>query len=370
MKMAEGSSQMVRHRILIMVLLTWVPLLLLSALQGLAWTGKAALPFVADIEIQVKLLVALPLLILAETKVDARLPRIANTFLDVGLVDDRSRPEFDAAVASATRLRDSASGELLLLLAVYFIGFGVFWLSRIAPTLTNWYFVPDGSRPGLSYAGWWALCVSLPLFQFVVLRWYYRLFIWARFLRQVSRINLKLTPTHPDGTGGLRFLSMSTRTFSVVMLAQGASLAAMMANRIFYEGAGLLDFKVELLGTVALMIFAIIGPLLVFYPKLCNLKREGTFALGDLGQRYSVGFDRKWKHHGLTSETCLLGNPDIQSLADLRNSYLIVANIKPVPFGRENIVHLTVLTLLPVAPLTLTMLSVEQLLDRMLKVIF
>ncbi len=229
--LADDLLHLVQRRILIMVLVTWVPLLLLSVVDGLTWTGKVAQPFLADFEIHVKLLVALPLLILAEPKVHERLLKIVNTFLENGLVEASSRPQFDAAIATATRLRNSVPAEFMLLAFVYLVGFGVFWFNRTEPEITNWYFAPENGGSGLSYAGWWALCVTLPLFQFVLVRWYFRLFIWARFLWQVSRIDLQLQPAHPDGTGGLRFLSMSTRAFSVVMLAQGAALSAMMANR-------------------------------------------------------------------------------------------------------------------------------------------
>jgi hypothetical protein len=310
------------------------------------------------------------LLILAEPKVHGTLPRFVKAFVENGLVEASARRQFDAAIASATRLRDSIPAELILLVFVYLVGFGVFWFTRTAPEITNWYFAPGNDGTRLSYAGWWALCVSLPLFQFVLLRWYFRLFVWARFLWQVSRIDLQLQPAHPDGTGGLRFLSMSTRAFSMVMLAQGAALSAMMANRIFHEGARLLDFKVELIGTVALMIFAIIGPLLVFYPKLRKTKIDGQFNFGELGQRYAVDFDQKWMRSKPNPRDALIGSADIQSLADLRNDYLIVSGLKLTPFGAESIIHLAVMTLLPVAPLLLTILSVEQLLDRMLKVIF
>ena len=44
--------------------------------------------------------------------------------------------------------------------------------------------------------------VSVPLFQFILLRWYFRIFIWARFLWQVSRIDLAYAPAHPDRLGG------------------------------------------------------------------------------------------------------------------------------------------------------------------------
>ena len=56
-------------------------------------------------------------------------------------------------------------------------------------------------------AGWWAGLVAMPVLQFLFLRWFFRFFIWARFLWQVSRMDLDLEPTHPDGTAGLHFLA-------------------------------------------------------------------------------------------------------------------------------------------------------------------
>ena len=117
-----------------------------------------------------------------------------------------------------------------------------------------------------SLAGWWLGCVSLPMFQFLLLRWYFRLFIWARFLWQVSRIELSLMPMHPDRCGGLSFLAMVSQAFAPVLVAQGVVLAGMMANRIFFAGAKLPEFKLEIIGLVAVMVFAILGPMLVFRP--------------------------------------------------------------------------------------------------------
>jgi hypothetical protein len=41
-----------------------------------------------------------------------------------------------------------------------------------------------------------------------------------------------------------------------------------------------------------------------------------------------------------------------------------------VPFTRQTVVQLAVLTLAPVGPLLLTMMPLEQLLERMLKIVF
>jgi hypothetical protein len=219
----------------------------------------------------------------------------------------------------------------------------------------------------LSRAGWWAACVSLPVAQFLLVRWYFRLFIWGRFLWQVSRLQLNLVPTHPDGVAGLHFLSMSRRAYTQVLLAQGAVLSGMIANRIFFAGANLMSFKVELIGTVAVMVLAILGPLLAFSPLLRTVSRQGLERFGRLGQQYAVDFDAKWLRGGTPEREQLVGTADIQSLADLRNSFLVVRDVESVPFTTKNVLSMAVTTLLPVAPLLLTMFSVEQLLERMLK---
>ena len=98
--------------------------------------------------------------------------------------------------------------------------------------------VRDADRRGLklSLAGMWYGYVSLPLFQFLLMRWYFRLFIWARFLWQVSRIDLSLVPTHPDRVGGLGFLSNTVYAFTPLAVAHGALLAGLIANRISTSG--------------------------------------------------------------------------------------------------------------------------------------
>ncbi len=84
---------------------------------------------------------------------------------------------------------------------VYVVGVGFIWRTQVALDVASWYGVPVDGKLQPSLAGWWLGCVSLPLFQFLLLRWYFRLFIWARFLWQVSRIELKL---RADASGPLR----------------------------------------------------------------------------------------------------------------------------------------------------------------------
>ena len=217
--------------------------------------------------------------------------------------------------------------------------------------------------------GGWAF-VSLPLFQFLLLRWYFRLFIWARFLWQVSRIDLQFVPTHPDRAGGLGFLGAVPYAFSPVLLAQGAMLCGTIANKIFYTGSALPKFHVELIGLVALMLFAILGPMLVFAPKLAAAKRAGLREYGTLAQRYVREFDGKWLRGGAPAGEPLIGTADIQSLADLAIASRRLVACDGCRSPLQTVLQLAVTTLLPVVPLMLTMISLEELLERLLKIVF
>jgi hypothetical protein len=64
--------------------------------------------------------------------------------------------------------------------------------------------------------------------------WYFRIFSWTRFLWQVSRIELRLLPTHPDRCGGLGFLMFVRFAFAPLLLAQGVQLAGVIAEQIFF----------------------------------------------------------------------------------------------------------------------------------------
>lgn len=121
----------------------------------------------------------------------------------------------------------------------------------------------------------WFGYVSLPMFQFLLLRWYFRLFIWTRFLWQVSRIELSRVPTHPDRLGGLGIISGRVYAFALLAVAHGALLAGNLANRIFYLGATLPEFKLEIAVMVLLLLCVVLGPLLVFTPQLAQAKRTG-----------------------------------------------------------------------------------------------
>jgi hypothetical protein len=368
-RLSGDTLELLRRRVVAACVIGWLPLLALTAWEGTAWHGAVRLPFLLDIDLHVRLLVAVPLLVLAELVVHMRMRPVVRQFLDRELIPDHSRPRFEAAIASAIRLRNSVAAEVLMIAIVYGVGVFFLWRRFIALDVGSWYGTLADGRLQPSLAGWWYGCVSLPVAQFLLLRWYFRIFVWARLLFQVSRIDLALVATHPDHVGGLGFLGNTVYAFTPLLLAQGALVSGMIANRIFYAGASLPQFRLDLVGVVVLVVFMVVGPLVVFAPTLERAKRVALREYGTLAQGYVRGFDRKWLRGGAGDEA-FLGSADIQSLADLGNSFDIIREMRLIPFSYRNLVQLAAITLLPVLPLTLTMFSLEELVQRMLKVAF
>jgi hypothetical protein len=295
---------------------------------------------------------------------------VVKEFLERHLIPESAMTRFDAAIASLFRLRNSLLAELLLLALVYGVGILIVWRHYVAIDAATWYATSSTEGSKLSLAGLWYGYLSLPIFQFLLLRWYFRIIVWTRFLWQVSRIDLSLVPTHPDRVGGLGFLSETVYAFIPLLIAHGALLAGLLGDRIYHLEAKLPDFMIEIVVLVIFLMCVVLGPLLVFAPQLAEVKRSGLREYGTLAQRYVREFDAKWQRGGAPADELLIGSGDIQSLADLSNSFEVVRTMRIAAFTKETILQLAVATLAPIAPLLLTMMPLEELLKKLLGILF
>ena len=368
--LSGDTLELLHRRILFISLFAWLPLLLLSVIGGHALGGTIKIPFLYDIEAHIRFLIALPILVAAEPIVHTRIRPAVKSFVERRIIAPEDMPKFQAAIDSAVRLRNSVIVEVALVVLVYTLGLWFWRSNHVATGAVSWYATPDGSRMHLTLAGYWYAFVSIPIFQFILLRWYFRFFIWFRFLWRISRLNLRLIATHPDRAAGLGFLGHSTYAFGPILFAQGALLAGLFASRIFHYGQNLIAFKMEAAGFVIFFVAAVLSPLIVFTPRLAEAKRRGQRQYGSLGSRYVQGFEEKWIEGGAPQDEELIGSGDIQSLADLGNSYAIVSEMRVVPFGLKDVARLAAATAAPLLPLGLTIFSLEELVTRLIKILF
>ena len=290
---------------------------------------------------------------------------VVAQFVGRKLVPAAALDRFRAAIANAMRWRNSILAELVILAIVFPVGFYLRAESFALQTST-WYATVGAEGSALTMPGYWFTWVSNPILQFLLLRWFYRLLIWARLLAQVARIDLDLIPTHPDRNCGLGFLGQSGYAFSPLLAAFSSLVAGLVASRIFHEGASLTDFKLEIVAMVAIGMFLVLAPLTVFAPQILAAKRGGLREYGAFAAEYMRDFDRRWLRSADRDGEALLGTGDIQSLADLGNAFTVIREVKAVPFNRDMLFQLIWATLVPFVPLVFTLFPLEELLDRLI----
>jgi hypothetical protein len=91
---------------------------------------------------------------------------------------------------------------------------------------------------------------------------------------------------------------------------------------------------------------------------------------GILSSHYVDDFRRKWVQHGSSETEPLLGTSDLQSLADLGNSFKTVSEIRLVPFGKDAVIRVGLFLILPLVPLTLTIVPFRQIVELLIKLAF
>lgn len=349
--------------VLKVILFAWLPLVVLAGVDGVL-VGGATLPLLHDLSAHTRFLVAVPLLVLADLPIGARLDRCTAQFIAADLVREDDRALFAGILVAARRARDSRVAAAVVLAAAYLTTAGVVSFGE-GGVEDTWQV--RGVTRGFTLAGGWYALVSLPLFHFVLVRWVHRLFVWGRFLRQVSRLELQLTAAHPDRAGGLGFLGDGLLPFVIPVFAVSAAIASAIATRILFAGATLEQYHSSYVAALVLALLCVVGPLFVVAPTLLRLKLRGLLQYGVLGSRYARRFEAKWLEPGELGDEPLLGTPDIQSLADLAACHAVVRGIRLVPFEPRDILVLALLGALPALPLAATTSVVREFLQRALR---
>jgi hypothetical protein len=367
--LAPAEVSRLGRRALVLAGLCWLPLLGLSLFEGVASGDRVHLPFLRDLAAYARFLLGVTLLVLADVAVAPRLRTVLLQFPRAGLLARDAEPEFRAAITAARRLLDSVAVEVCLL-ALSYVGTWFAVQRQLENGRSTWHAIESATGESLSLAGWWYALVSVPLFQFLFLRWIFRGFVWSRLLARISRLDLHLVASHPDRAAGLGFLSVGQASFAVLVLAASASLSAVLADELLYHGAALESFYPTIAGFLALSIVLVLAPLLSFAPRLAALKRAALLDYGALSSRHDTAFHRKWLSSPPEAEAeALLGNEDPSSLADLATGYERAKALRPIPVDLSTIAPLVLAALLPMVPLIATKVPLREILKGLMRVV-
>ncbi len=364
----QANSSRTIRRAFFSILITWVPLLILSTLQGYARGHLVPVPFLRDFAVHTRFLLAVPILLLADTILGLHLARAASHFVESGLVTEEDFGRFEAAVDKGQKWRDATMPEIILIFLAYGIT-AINLTSTAGLHISTWYALRTDAGVSLTWSGWWFVLFCVPLMQFLFLRWIWLLFLWARFLSRMNSLNLQLIPTHPDEAGGLAFVGGAQRFFGIILFAYSAAAAGVLANGIIYDGLLLKHFAPVIGAYAVISICIVLMPLLIFSRRLLETKRRGLYQYGTLATEYTSSFHHKWILDQRVADETLLGTADIQSLADLGNSYSFIQNMRALPIGNRTLLYLILASLIPMAPLVLTMMPLGEILKMLAKMV-
>ena len=346
------------RKILLLILVTWVPLVLLSLVAGHAFGNRVAVTLLRDPVILSRFLFVLPLLALAEIVVERSLGVQAQQFLASGVVPAGEAVKLEAAKAEALRLRESVVAEGVIVVLAVAIAIIVQVVIRFGSEESTW----KRSDAGITLAGWWYILVSLPILFFFLLRWFWIFLLWSRFLFRISRLGLELTPTHPDRAGGLGFLGWGLASFGLVLMAISAVLSGSLAYEIVHRGSSLNILKYHIMIFVVLAIVILHAPLIVFTGRLARCRFRGLLDFGSLIGDHDRAFNEKWlKSQG----SSLLGSAHMGSLAHMSPVYEQVERMQLLPWDKQALIVLVAAALIPMIPLLGTVTALTEILSML-----
>ena len=364
--LVEAERQRSFQRAVLIILIVWLPLFVLAAIQSLVLGENKLSSLLVDFTVHFRFLIAAPLFVLAESFILPRLGQIVHHFVDAGLVGAADRPQFDAISEQTRRLLNSILVETVVVILAYL---AVVFLLRLFPTesIPEWHKV---GTDGFSWAGWWNVWVSIPISIVLFLGWIWRLFLWGLFLCRVSRLDLRLVAAHPDLAGGLQFVGASVRTFVPLGFALSAVVAGGVTERVARMGASLFGFKFVIGALVVVLFLLFVGPVLVFTGKLIEARRKGILEYGGLAGAVGQQFEQRWIQ---PVEGIDQGALDVQHFSATTDLYQLVSNVyqmKALPIDFQDLIAMIVLILLPFLPALLFEIPFQEILADLIKVIF
>ena len=360
LRIVNANDRPIVVRSAVFALIAFVPLVALAAIQGLALNEDTHRSLLLDFNVYARLLVAVPIFILAENTIDDRYVIMTSYFRNSGIVEEADIGRYQGMLESTQRLLFSRLAEAILLIIAY-LGSVISLSWDLRADVVSW---RTNAGSGVTFAGAWFFFISLPLFFFLIVRWAWRFLIWAIFLWRLATLKLHLVATHPDGVGGLGVLAESTNAVSPIIFGLSATIASAWGNHLLYGGHKLSEYQMPCVAIVVGAVGLAVFPVIVFTSRLLRLKLHGLHDYGVLANRHSLFFDEKWVLHARENMPELLGTPDVSSLADLGTGYQTVGGIRFVPVRLRNIMAVVVAVVIPMLPLLLIEFPLQELLIK------
>ncbi|MCI0603342.1 hypothetical protein L0156_10035 [bacterium] len=357
--LSDGTRPRLDRLAILSVAVTWLPLLVLATMEGVALGDRVEVPLLKDFLPYGQFLIAIPILILGEAIVGKTLGMVVAELRRSDILSPEDTPKLDQLLTRVVeRWRGRAVNIVFLILTTIITCFSLFgaqeWLTGA------WQYIGDR----ITLPGWWYLLISVSVMRFLALRWLWRLLLWTTVLWRTAHLRLQPQPTHPDRAGGLAFLGQTQAVFGVLVFALSVQLSCLIADAVCYRGANLMDFKGHVIAYVLIVLIVLLLPLLLFAPKLIRVRDEKLLLLTGSTYNGAQDLERKLRENR-TGEL----PTEISALCDMGALYENARWMKPVPLEWRHILVLLLAAILPFLPLVFLVMPAKEVFGMLLKLL-
>jgi hypothetical protein len=328
-----------------------------------ASTGE---PLFKHFGIHVRCLVAIPLFILCESMASDVIHGIIGQFRKSGIIGDNQKAAFVSTLNSMARLRDNSWPWICV------VGFTLAWIFSVPhANVHEMSWATTGTDFG--FGGLWFLYIAKPIFIVLLLGWVWRIVLVVLLFYRISKLDLSLTPSHPDQCGGLGFLKKLPMASFFFTLAVSSILASRWMHDMLYHDQTLAALKLPFGVFVVVWVFVALSPSLMFVPRLLAMKREAMRTYGALISQHGRLVHQRWiLGQTINSESAagdILDAPELGPVVDISAIYDAVKNVKPVPIDKGTLMLVLIPICLPMIFVITREIPLKDLLLNLIKTV-
>jgi len=346
--------------------ITWLPLAIITAIEGTLYS-RTQMPFLDDVAIQLKLLVALPMLLMIGPGIDQKVRVVVKYLSETLMSADESEHVLAPALYKVKNRINSALAEVILLLIVITISIspakgGV--MRGEEGNARSWMFAIREGKQVLNLAGNWVVYISIPVFQFILIRWIWKYIVWMLLLLRISRMKLDLKSTHPDQAGGLGILILPQQYFLKIFFAISIAISGELIVQLTNGPGSFTSIRNQGIGCIILCLFLVLLPLFFFMGKLIKTKNGGLVDLGQLGGAFSYRFDKDWINTKPIETRVSENVVDPSMLIDYSSIYSLLRQLRLFLFTPRDIIVMAIILFIPFIPILFIRFSVMEILQK------
>ncbi|MGB8250846.1 MAG: hypothetical protein WCF02_11050, partial [Azonexus sp.] len=325
-------------------LLAWLPIAVWAWINGYLLPLEGGEPLLAHFGINARLLLAVPLFIVAEGMMHSTLTTLLPRLVSSGVVPLGQLDRLRSVLSDIARLRDSVLPWIAIFAAL--VSFFLFSRPSEVPHELSWAKdQADGAGMGLGV--WWYLYVGRTIFLTLLLAWLWRLALLFLLFKRIAGLELSLVPTHPDRCAGLGFMARIPIMFVPVVLGISSVLASGWAHQVVYHDVAIASLRVEIIAFVVVVPLIFLSPFISFLGLMLSTKKQGLLDYGDLIGRHGRLVRERWIDGQQVADDPILDAPELGPIADTAAPYELIAKIRPLPLTMGSLIPLVGAAVLP-----------------------